>query len=92
MFLREKVAIEAVNSRKGINLDAYFNFLRFTNHVKIKTTNSNFENCLIVCDFLKVTNQMLVKFVPENANKKWLHVNHEADRSFPDFDLIYSIE
>ena len=70
-------------------MDAYFELMKFSNNIRLKTTNQNFEKCLDVINYIRVLNKMTI----EQKDKKLFHIIHEAERDFPfQTSEFYSLE
>ena len=69
-------------------MDAYFELIKFSNNIRLKTTNENFENCINVINYIKIINKMSV----EEKDEKLIHLINIAERDLPFDGEIYSLE
>ena len=49
--------------------------MTFSNNIRLKTTNENFENCINVINYIKVINNF-----EEEKNQKMIYLINEAER------------
>lgn len=76
---------EQILSKKGISLQHYRNLMKFSNHIKVVCRDDNFENCLIVLDFVKTLNLIERDTNPESSNLKQMHILLDAKNTFPSY-------
>ena len=69
-----------------MHLSSYTKLLKFSTNVELVCTDSNFENCQIVIDFILENNRLFLELKKEEMVKK-LFIVHKADRSFVDNDF-----
>ena len=70
-------------------MDAYFELMKFSNNIRLKTTKENFENCINVINHIKIINKMTA----EEKDKKLIHLINVAERELPFRSYqIYSLE
>jgi len=70
-------------------LDAYFELSKFSNNIRFKSTNENFEKCIDVINHFRILNKM----VAEKKNRKLIYIINCGEKDFPfSSDEIYSID
>ena len=66
----DEAEIKVANSLRGVNFTAYRSLLMFTNNVRFICTNENFENCLLVFDYIDAIDETIYMISPEKFDSK----------------------